>query len=217
MQRFPIQVITGPGAENSLKKQSGITRMRKADLLYLSYKDNLQCFYMREMLMAAPRPSITSWARLKRTKLSTYPSPLDPEILKYPPRESRRKRKGCRGSCGAYTAPNGMYSPSMQNIPTNAQQARIASIRIPEAGGRAAHTETVAQQYLLAVPNRLPFVLVVSLPGSATFSAIHESRDSRGPVQARRDSRASSGLSLPPCRWAFWTSNCRSRSCGRVI
>ena len=164
MQRFPIQVITGPGAENSLKKQSGISMMKRNDLLYLSYKDNLQCFYTREMLMAAPRPSITLCARLKRTKLSTYPSPLDPKILRYPPRGSRRKRKGYRGSCGAYTAPNGMYSPSMQNIPTNRQQARIASIRIPEAGGRAVHIETLAQQYLLAVPNRLPFVLVVSLP-----------------------------------------------------
>ena len=112
MQRYPIQVITEPRAENSLKKQSGISRMKKTDLLYLSYKDNLQCFYMREML-AAPRPSITSWARLKRTKTSTYPSPLDSEILKYPPRGSRWKRKGCRGSCGAYTAPSGMYSPSM--------------------------------------------------------------------------------------------------------
>ena len=52
----------------------------------------------------------------------------------------------------------------MQDVPADSQQARIASIRIPEAGGRAAHTETVAQQYLLTVPNRLPFVLVVGLP-----------------------------------------------------
>jgi hypothetical protein len=217
MQRYPIRAITGPGAENSLKKPSGISRMKRTDLPYLSYKDNLQCFYTREMLMVAPHPLITSWAQLKRMKLSMYPSLLDPEILRYPPHGSGRNKKGCRGSCGAYTAPNGMYSMSMQNIPTNGQQARIASIRIPEAGGRAAHIETVAQQYLLVVPNRLPFVLVVGLPGTATFSAIHESGDSRGPVQACRDSRASPRLSLSSCRWTFWTPNCRSRSCRRVV
>ena len=191
--------------------------MKRIDLLYLFYKDNSQCLYTREMLRAAPRPSITSWAQSKRTKLSTYLSPLYPEIPSCPPRGNGRKKKVCRGSCGAYTAPNGMYSSFMQNIPANGRQARIASIRIPEAGGRAAHTENVAQQYLLAVPNRFPFVLVVGLPGIATFSAIHESGDPRGPVQACRNRRASPGLSLPPCRWAFWTSNCRSRSCGRVI
>lgn len=163
MQRYPIQAITEQGAENSLQKPSGISRLKRTDLLYLSYKVNLQCFSTREILMVA-HPLITSWARLKRTSLSTHPSFLNPEILRCPPRGSERKRKGCLGFCGASTAPSGMCSPSMQNILTNCQQARIASVRIPEASGRAAHTETLAQQYLLAVPNRLTFVLVVGLP-----------------------------------------------------